>query len=255
MRRPRRELMDDPGLPAEEHARALRGLRRINAVSGVVRTVWREVRRLAEPMDAASPGAFESESSGFRVLDVACGGGDVAVGLQLRALRETACVSVDGCDVSERALSLADALAKDSLPLQGAMNWVRWDALSGPMPRGGDGARYDVAVCTLFLHHLETEDAVTVLRAMDQGCSLGVVVLDLRRGWWPWVCTWLGVRLLSRSQVVHHDGPASVKAGWTRGELEGAARSAGLTDFAVSRCFPLRWKLVWSAGRVGKESG
>ncbi|MEM1098005.1 MAG: nucleotide-binding protein [Planctomycetota bacterium] len=239
MRRPRHELMDDPGLDPAEHAAALRGLRRINAVSGVVRTVARVLRELAEP----DVGQVQC-----RAIDVACGGGDVAVGLNIQARREagdlSAAITVDGCDVREYALTLSRRAA-DAAQLGDAASFWRWDAMSGLPLVGPGGRRYDVGICTLFLHHLETEQAVAVLRAVDEGCSRGGVVLDLRRGWWPWVCTWIGVRILSRSRVVHHDGPASVEAGWKRKELEDAARSAGLSDFRVTRSFPLRWKLVW----------
>ncbi|MEM1444658.1 MAG: methyltransferase domain-containing protein [Planctomycetota bacterium] len=244
MRGPRREWMDDPGLDPDEHAAALRGLRRINAVSGVVGTLRRAIRRVG------------GEDFRGRVVDVACGGGDVAIGLNRRGRRSSTSAgsawTVDGCDLSERALALSRQAA-EAAGVSRAMSFWRWDALSGaplkpPADRGFDA--YDLATCTLFLHHLETDEAVAVLRAMDEGCALGGVVLDLRSGWWPWACTWLGVRLLSRSRVVHHDGPASVEAGWTRRELEDAARAAGLRDFTVSRSFPLRWELVWTSGDV-----
>lgn len=248
MRGPRRELMDDPGLDPGDHAAALRGLRRINAVSGVVRTLERALRELAEPCVGHMR---------CRAIDVACGGGDVAVGLNVRARREAGdsdgAVMIDGCDVSERALALSRQAA-DATRLGDTVSFWRWDAMSGSPLVGPGGRRYDVGICTLFLHHLETGQAVAVLRAMDEGCSRGGVVLDLRRGWWPWVCTWVGVRLLSRSRVVHHDGPTSVEAGWTREELENAARSAGLSDFRVTRSFPLRWKLVWRKPQTEQAS-
>lgn len=246
--------MDDPGLGPAEHAAALRGLRRINAVSGVVGTLWRELRVRAERKRAAGNGSVSA--SGLRVVDVACGGGDVAAGLNARARRagEEAAVLVDGCDVSERALGVARENWSLKRPVReergvgvGEPSFFVWDALSGEALVDPKGNRYDVSICTLFLHHLETEQAAAVLRAMDAGCEGGGVVLDLRSGRWAWLVTWVGVRLLSRSRVVHYDGPASVRAGWTRAELEGAARSAGLADFRVSRSFPLRWKLVWGA--------
>ena len=80
---------------------------------------------------------------------------------------------------------------------------------------------------------------------MGSAMPWGGVVLDLRRGRAAWAATWLGVRLLSRSAVVHHDGPVSVAAGWTRAELEAAAREAGLSGARVRRSFPMRWALTW----------
>ncbi len=66
------EVMDNPGLDAAAHAAALRGLGRINAVSGSVRIVWRGIEAAARRRAASERGRA------LRVVDLACGGGDVA---------------------------------------------------------------------------------------------------------------------------------------------------------------------------------
>ena len=50
-----------------------------------------------------------------------------------------------------------------------------------------------------------------------------VVISDLRRSRSGFVIAWIGTRLLSRSPVVHYDGPVSVRAAWTIRELAGFA--------------------------------
>jgi hypothetical protein len=71
------ELMDDPGLSEAEHVVALAALARINALS---RTSEQIARRVASRFDARGRPA----ASPLKVIDVACGGGDVTIGLAVR---------------------------------------------------------------------------------------------------------------------------------------------------------------------------
>ena len=56
----------------------------------------------------------------------------------------------------------------------------------------------------------------------------------------------LGCRVLSRSPVVHVDGPRSARAAWTVTELRGLAERAGLAGASVERRLPCRMLLDWS---------
>src|SRR3954453_360772 len=96
-RRRQPELMDQPGLDAVEHARALNGLGRINRISKSAAMYWPDLRRLAE----AKPGRP------LRVLDVASGGGDVPIALARRAVRSGLNIAIEGCDRSAQAVQFA----------------------------------------------------------------------------------------------------------------------------------------------------
>ena len=64
-------------------------------------------------------------------------------------------------------------------------------------------------------------------------------VFHSRAGWW---LAWVGTRLLSRSSVVHYDGPLSVQGAYTAQEALDLAQSAGLGGAAVQRRWPCRWR-------------
>ena len=229
--------MDDPSLDAAEHARALRGLARINRVSGSVGGVWPAVEAAAR----RAPGSAERQRV-IRVVDVACGGGDVAIAVKRRADRAGLAVEVIGCDVSETALDLARAAA-DRAGV--TVEFERVDALAGPLPSG------DVVMCSLFLHHLTDDQAATVLghmrdAATGDGRNGTVVVNDLRRSRVGYAAALMGTRLLSRSPVVHVDGPRSVQAALTVEEVRALAERAGLPGAVVERVRPWRLRLTWS---------
>ena len=117
------ELMDDPGLPEAEHVVALAALARINAVS---RTSEQLARSVASRFDARSRPAASPPNSPrnapLKVIDVACGGGDVTIGLaarlaRLAGLRGHAAPEVIGIDLSEVAVERARRQAASSVSL------------------------------------------------------------------------------------------------------------------------------------------
>lgn len=222
--------MDDPSLDEAAHRRALRGLRRINAVSGSVDAVWEPIERFVreEVREPARP---------WRLLDVACGGGDVTVGLWQRAKAAGLPIQVSGCDMSETAL----AFARQRAAAAGAEDvaFHRCDALNQPWPTA-----YDVVTCTLFLHHLDPPAVETLLRKMAAHAEL-VVIDDLVRSRAALAGTWVGVRVLSRSPVVHVDGPRSVRGAYTPDELRSMAERAGMAGAQIEGHFPWRMRLTW----------
>ncbi|MEX2472190.1 MAG: methyltransferase domain-containing protein, partial [Gemmatimonadota bacterium] len=221
------EVMDDPGLDPGLHAEALDALARINRVSLTERRLADEVVQVATRR--AGP---------VRVLDVGCGDAAVVVEAARRAGRRGVTVEPHGCDTSPVALSRARArAARAGIPLR----LSRVNVTEDPLPGG-----FDVATCSLFLHHLDEADAVRLLSAMAQAARI-VLVQDLRRTRAGLVLAWLGVRLLSRSSVARVDGPRSVRAAFSLDEVAGLARRAGLTGATVRRAWPQRLVIRWEA--------
>jgi len=222
-RRP--ELMDEVDLEPERHVRALRALARINAVSRSAARIWSELERL------------EAAGQSLRVLDVACGGGDVLLRLARRARDEGRQMELEGCDTSAVAVAHARAEA-ESLGLDA--RFFRRDVLEAGLPTG-----YDVFCSSLFLHHLEESRAVSLLGDMSRKARRLVVVQDLRRTRFGDLLAWLGTRTLTRSGVARTDGPRSVQAAFTLDEVRGLARRAGMDEARLSPCWPQRFLLVW----------
>ena len=220
------ELMDDPMLPERDHALALRGLQRINAVSRTATTFFHQLLQLMG----------DDPSRPRRVLDVACGDGDTTVLLSKLARKHGLPWQVSGCDLSERAVSYAKTKAnRQSIDT----TFFQADAL-----RDLDLQGYDAVVNSLFLHHLNDEQVAMFLRRLRD--ARHVVISDLIRSKRAYAVTWLGVRLLSRSHVVHIDGPLSVRAALTKGEMREAVNQAGLVGATVQSAWPMRQLVVWS---------
>lgn len=221
------ELMDDPDLDARTHRQALRGLARINAASRTVSDVWRQLRRCLGKIGL--PRA--------RVLDLATGGGDLAIGLARRAQRAGFALEVVASDISPLALEVTSQRAR---ALGVIVHTRRFDALNDVWPDD-----FDVIVSSLFLHHLTDHDASELLQRAGSRVRHVLIMTDLRRTCAGLVLAHVGVRILSRSRVVHTDGPQSVRAAFTMNELRAVARHAGLEDAEISSAWPQRQRLLW----------
>jgi 2-polyprenyl-3-methyl-5-hydroxy-6-metoxy-1,4-benzoquinol methylase len=215
------ELMDDPALDPAEHRRALAGLARINRWSGSAKLLWPPIRDLARQLNRP-----------LRILDVATGSGDVPLSLLDLARREGITLDITGCDLSPLAIDEARSRGENA-------TFRTLDVLNEPLPGG-----FDVVTCSLFLHHLDEPDVVTVLRAMAAAGSL-VLVNDLVRSRFNLLQVWVAARLFSRSRVVHVDGPLSIRGAFTVPEMRRLAERAGLIGATVQSKFPCRMLLTW----------
>lgn len=223
------ELMDQPGLDPVQHRQALRGLSRVNRISGTAEKLWRRIRTV-RPITPNEP---------LRVLDLACGGGDVLLDLAKRSIGHAIPIEFFGRDLSETAIAHAREAAQQ-LGLT-TVDFLQADAF------GGDRVNesFDVVLTTLFLHHLNRNDAKKLLRRMAELSKQIVIVDDLRRTRLGYVFALVGCRILSRSPIVHYDGPLSVKAAFTEPEVLQMAEEAGLLGASTTRHWPQRFLFEW----------
>jgi 2-polyprenyl-3-methyl-5-hydroxy-6-metoxy-1,4-benzoquinol methylase len=222
-------MMDSPDLDSALHGRALQGLARINSLSLVTRCIWKELGTLPSPSNRS-----------IRILDVACGGGDVAISLKILADRAGVPLEIQGCDLNSVAVAFASERARR---LDVDVEFFQHDATAGNLPSG-----YDLVYSSLFLHHLSDEEAPVLLSNMGRA-GRAVVVQDLLRTRLGYLMATTAVKLLTRSRVVWTDGPRSVRAAFSLREMQAMCRRAGLRNPTLSRCWPERFSLRWGGER------
>jgi SAM-dependent methyltransferase len=225
------ELMDDPALPEADHLHALRALATINAVS----------RTPAVLAGAAAPLAAGVDRP-LEIVDLACGGGEVthSCANHLAGLLPGARISMTGLDMSERALARARTeVVSRSSPNRVAIAFHRRDLVADGCPP------CDIAISSLFLHHLDDGPAGRLLRSLAASCRLGFVISDLLRSRLGLLLAVVGTSVLSTSRVARVDGPLSVRAARTRREYRDLLDAQGLGSATIRRSWPERVVITW----------
>lgn len=228
-RRRQDEWMDDPALAVDAHQAALRGLQRLN--------IWSRSWRLLWPRIAEAAHECAARGERLRVMDVATGSGDGPLAMARRARAMGLPIDWMLCDRSGVALDAARRAA-DRAEIPITVEQV--DLLRDHLPRGAD-----LVTCSLFLHHLDDDDAVTALRRMSVAADIGIGAADLDRSRGGLLLAQIASRVLTRSAVVHTDAALSVRGAFTQNEARNLAVRAGLREAQVRAAWPYRWVLWW----------
>jgi 2-polyprenyl-3-methyl-5-hydroxy-6-metoxy-1,4-benzoquinol methylase len=221
------ELMDNPNLEAHSHAEALRGLEQLNILSGSAGSIWTQLKSCTN---------FEP-SKPIKVLDIATGGGDIPIKLWKYAHKARRNFEITGADISPTAISLAKVRAQEqNVPV----SFIELDALSEDLPTG-----FDAIITSLFIHHLDPPQVISLLGKMRKAARRLVIVNDLIRSNVSLALVWLATRVCSQSKIVRYDGPASVRGAYTIAEMRNMAAQAGLNNCSVHLDIRCRQLLVW----------
>lgn len=199
------EWMDEPGANPQWLRGSLGFLRRINALLGYTRSTLGHLERFSQGWE---------QGRTIRILDVATGSADVPRAILKWAARRGFSVQVIGVDLHAKTARAAID--------EGNVRIVQANAIRLPFADGS----FDYAIASLFLHHLDEADIVSVLREMGRVAARGLVVGDLVRH----RRAYLGVSLLTllANPMVRHDGRVSVAQAFTRAEIIALRDQAGV---------------------------
>jgi SAM-dependent methyltransferase len=232
------ERMDDPMVSIAEMKAALRDVDRVNRYLGG----WRGSARLL----ARAAG----RSRRISLLDVGAGSGGTARFLSAWARRHRLSLRTTLVDLHPSVCRIAQS--NDPGPNAHAI--VRADALRLPFH---DGA-FDIAHASLMLHHFRREDIAHILGEMRRVARRAVLINDLERRPAALHAIRMLVSAFSRSDIVKHDAPLSVRRGFRIREMEAWREWNGFESLEIARSFPYRLlacQMLEEAGANGDRNG
>jgi len=227
------EWMDEPNADPEELHKSLAFIRRTNTLLGYTRSTLKHLTRFTRTWPAGTP---------IRILDVATGSGDVPRAILRWASKRKLSVQVTGIDLHSKTIHEATAASDPHL------HFVQGDALNLPFADGS----FDYAITSLFLHHLDENQIVTVLSEMNRVSRRGIIAGDLIRTKRAYF--WITVFSLFSTPMVRHDGRASVAQALTRPEILALRDRAGVDYASYHKHFAHRFVLAGQKPGIGTDS-
>jgi 2-polyprenyl-3-methyl-5-hydroxy-6-metoxy-1,4-benzoquinol methylase len=217
------EMMDRPQPVSPELERDLERLRQLNRWFGSYHLASTFIRRWIMP------------GARMRVVDLATGSGDIPRLLVDHARMIGAQIEIDAVDQQAATLEIARSLSGKYPEISyHAANILEWDR-----PQG-----YDIAFCSLVLHHLSDGDAVKLLQRCRALSKRFVLVSDLRRGLLLRIGVYMLTALIFREPMTRFDARLSAQRAFSFAEMRELAIQAGWKNF-VHKKFRFARQAVW----------
>ena len=224
-RRREAEWMDAPDVDPRELQSSLRFIRRINTLLGYTRATLAHVKHF---------GADWKPGERITFVDLATGSADIPRAILRWAVPRGLDVHVTGIDRHAETARTAQRESRDDPRLR----IVQADVMRLPFA----DRSFDYALTAMFLHHLDDEAVVHVLREMDRISRRGIVVADLLRHRRAYA--WISLFTIFANPMVRHDARVSVAQAFTQREVHDLRDRAGISYAGYHRHFGHRFVLA-----------
>jgi len=217
------EMMDRRQPVSLELERDLERLRQLNRWFGSYHVVSTFMRR------------WIASGAKMRVVDLATGSGDIPRLLVDHARKIGAQIEIDAVDQQPATLEIARSLSAEYPEISyHTANILEWDCAQG----------YDIALCSLVLHHFSDDDAVKLLRRCRALSKRFVLATDLRRGLLLQAGVYMLTALIFREPMTRFDARLSAQRAFSFVEMRDLAVRAGWKNFGHKK-FRFGRQAVW----------
>lgn len=203
------EIMDDLTLDGESMNQLLNDLSRVNKWLGGTRISIDGITKLLNA---------RSKRETITILDVGCGDGEMLRECARYGDREGLTFQLIGVDANENIVNEAKERSKGFQNI----SFIPMNVFSEELVE----IDFDIALCTLFLHHFTNTEIIQILNKLSIKSKIGVVVNDLQRSLLAFGLFKLFAIVFLKTPIARHDGLVSIARSFKRKELEQLIRSS-----------------------------
>jgi 2-polyprenyl-3-methyl-5-hydroxy-6-metoxy-1,4-benzoquinol methylase len=218
----KKELLDQPGIPAADIERNMLELAIINNQLGGHAITRKGFTRLAK------------KRKEMHICEIGCGGGDNLKALEKNANGENAGLSFTGIDINPDCIQFAKKYDWKVPVKFVASDYKNVEFSSKP----------DILFCSLFCHHFNFPELISMIKWMKQNSRIGFFINDLHRHPLAYHSIRFLTSVFSRSYLVKNDAPLSVLRGFKRKELQDMLHRAEIRNYTIQWNWAFRWLIV-----------
>jgi 2-polyprenyl-3-methyl-5-hydroxy-6-metoxy-1,4-benzoquinol methylase len=224
------EIMDDFSLEGEELRDALDKIAGINKLLGGNRLTLKGVKHLL---------AKAGTSGEVVVADIGCGNGDMLRMLSDYGKKHKINFKLIGIDANRFTVNYAEKLSVAYPDIEYKCFDIFKDEFSA--------LRYDIALCTLTLHHFKDEEILEIIATFKRNAAIGIVINDLHRSKLAYrlfkaICSVFGLNRMSRE-----DGLTSILRGFKKKELKAYSKKLNLNNSLIQWKWAFRYQWIISS--------
>src|SRR5262245_55398487 len=221
------EIMDDLEYAGEIMDKTLAELEVINRWLGGNNVTIDGITRLVKDT---------SGNRALHVADLGCGRGDMLILIDAWAKKRKLDIDLIGIDANPYVINAA----RNRLNLFPHIQLQAVNILSPDF----QAKKFDIVIGTLFYHHFTNEQLTSFFSQLKKQTRIGFLINDIHRHSLAYYSIKLLTGLFSRSSMVKNDAPLSVLRAFSKKELSGILRSAGIDNFTIKWKWAFRWQVI-----------
>lgn len=211
-----KEKLDDLDLKGEALHQALQSLEWINKWLGNRRSVIKAIRRI-----------YKEEAKPLRIIDLGCGGGDLALAIARSMRRQKIRCRITGIDGNANALIYAQKKTRGFPEIDFLLEDILDPAFSiQPC---------DILISSHFIYHFDDEALVQFLNRNLPAISTVVILSELKRSRFAMFLFKYGSFLMPISKLAKTDGMLAIKRSFTEKEWLSILKQAGIGSYRIER--------------------
>jgi len=223
------ELLDAADIPFAHIQQNMQELNTINTYLGGHTISINGIKKILKKFRTDQP---------IVICEIGCGGGDNLKAVEEWSVRNNIQVRFIGVDLKATCIEFA----QQQYPSLKA-NWIVSDYKAIQF----NDDKPDIIFSSLFCHHFEDAELVSMLQWMRLNTRKGFFINDLHRHYLAYRSIKLITGIFSKSYLVKNDAPLSVARGFKKKEWQYLIKSAGITNCTIHWKWAFRHLIVYTA--------
>ena len=221
------EGMDDFSLTGEDLRDALDKIAAINQWLGGNKITVNGLAELLKNWPKESP---------LSIVDIGCGNGDMCRAVADFGKQAGFHFRILGIDANAYTINHAETISTTYPTISYAVVNVFEEDFTA--------LEFDIALCTLTLHHFSDEEILELMQLLARKAKLGIVVNDLQRSAIAYRLFQLICLVFPLNKLSREDGLISILRGFKKHELKSFSEQLQVTDYQINWRWAFRYQWI-----------